>query len=171
MTNVSGDTQVSVTKESANIYAAVMEILDVTLEDAGKYRVVARNELGELTANLTLNMEGEHGDKGGEAPVFVEKPKISSEKAGKVIIMECKVKSKAAPDITWYCEGKVIIESSRIKQTITGEADDIYVVRLELNNLEVEDAGLYKCNVKNATGEANANLTLNIECKLVMVDG
>lgn len=31
-----------------------------------------------------------------------------------------------------------------------------------------EDSGLYKCNIKNSLGELNANLTLNIESKLII---
>ena len=35
-----------------------------------------------------------------------------------------------------------------------------------LQDPQPSDAGLYKCTVKNAHGEVNANLTLNIESKL-----
>lgn len=39
------------------MYYVVMQITDVTLEDAGKYRVVAKNELGESNASISLNFD------------------------------------------------------------------------------------------------------------------
>lgn len=65
----------------------------------------------------------------------------------------------------WYCEGKEIKQSSKIKITIEKKEEHIYYIRLELNDPGADDSGLYKCNIKNALGELNANLTLNIESK------
>lgn len=47
----------TVEKETGNTYYAAMEITDVTLEDAGKYKVVAKNELGESNASISLNFD------------------------------------------------------------------------------------------------------------------
>lgn len=52
--------QLSSKKESGNVYHVVMEITDVTIEDAGKYRVVAKNELGESNASISLNFDSEY---------------------------------------------------------------------------------------------------------------
>lgn len=43
--------------DSANIYNSSMEITDVTLEDAGKYKVIAKNDLGECSASISLNFD------------------------------------------------------------------------------------------------------------------
>lgn len=40
-------------------YHSVMQIEDVTVEDAGKYKVIAKNELGESNASISLNFDGE----------------------------------------------------------------------------------------------------------------
>lgn len=42
----------------ANTYKSVMKIVDVNIEDAGKYKVVAKNELGESNAAISLNFDG-----------------------------------------------------------------------------------------------------------------
>lgn len=34
-----------------------MEIKDVTLEDAGKYKVIAKNDMGECSASISLNFD------------------------------------------------------------------------------------------------------------------
>lgn len=76
--------------------------------------------------------------------------------------MECKVKANPGPEITWTKGGIVVTETSQIKLYME-QNEDIYEIRLELSEPNLEDSGLYKCNIKNALGELNANLTLNIE--------
>lgn len=44
-------------------YLATLEIRNVTVEDAGKYKVTAKNELGESNATISLNFDSD------EAPV------------------------------------------------------------------------------------------------------
>lgn len=40
-------------------YYSSLEISNVTVEDAGKYRVTAKNELGESNATISLNFDSE----------------------------------------------------------------------------------------------------------------
>lgn len=79
--------------------------------------------------------------------------------------MECKVKAEPKPDIIWYRNGHVIQENSKIKMFMEQRGDQYYI-KLELIDPQLEDSGLYKCNIKNTLGELNANLTLNIESEL-----
>jgi hypothetical protein len=51
--------QVKTALDSAGVYAVSMEITDVTLEDAGKYKVIAKNEHGECSASISLNFDSE----------------------------------------------------------------------------------------------------------------
>lgn len=153
--------QSHVIKSKTEEFTIQLEIKDPSKDDGGAYKCIIKNEHGEITANLNLNIEGEKAPE-GEAPTFVEKPKIIPEDDGRRVIMECKVRAKPKPNIIWYREGVVIKESKRSVMTVK-EQKDIYTIRLELKEVEVTDAGLYKCNAKNAAGESNANLTLNIE--------
>lgn len=41
-----------------NTYKSVFQIQDVNVEDGGKYKVVAKNELGESNASISLNFDG-----------------------------------------------------------------------------------------------------------------
>ena len=113
---------------------------------------------------MNLNIEAEPEPE-GEGPTFVEKPRILSENNGKLVIMECKVKANPKPTILWTRDGVVVRESSRIKMSIVDQVNDIYYIKLELLEPQLDDSGLYKCNIKNNLGELNANLTLNIESK------
>jgi hypothetical protein len=40
-----------------NMYFACLEVDDVSMEDAGKYKVQAKNSLGESNATITLNFD------------------------------------------------------------------------------------------------------------------
>lgn len=41
-------------------YSASLEIKNVTIEDAGKYKVTAKNELGESNATISLNFDSKY---------------------------------------------------------------------------------------------------------------
>jgi Immunoglobulin I-set domain len=51
--------QLSVDKDGQQYFAA-LEIKNVTVEDAGKYKVTAKNELGESNATITLNFDSKY---------------------------------------------------------------------------------------------------------------
>jgi hypothetical protein len=106
--------------------------------DGGTYRCHVKNDYGESNANLNLNIESEP-ELDGNGPTFVEKPRITSEKNGKLVIMDFKVKADPKPTITWYREGKVIKESSKIKISMT-QTKEIYYIRLELT-VSCQNAG------------------------------
>nr|XP_029716085.1 twitchin isoform X7 [Aedes albopictus] len=142
-------------------YELTLNIKDPSAEDGGSYSCVISNEFGESSATLNLNIESEQ-ESTKNAPIFVEKPHIVSLDNGKLVRMECKVKTDLKPDITWTREGKIIQETSKLKITMTAEKD-VYHISLVLKDPQTEDSGTYKCNIKNILGELNANLILNIE--------
>lgn len=41
-------------------YFATLQISNVTVEDAGKYKVTAKNELGESNATISLNFDSKY---------------------------------------------------------------------------------------------------------------
>ncbi|RWS15516.1 twitchin-like isoform X8, partial [Dinothrombium tinctorium] len=149
----------SVIPEGNDEYTIRIEIKNAMKDDGGQYRCNIKNDHGDINASWNLNLEAQLG---GEPPTFVEKPKIIPDKDGKLITLEVKVRSKTNISTVWTMDGDVVKETSRIKQTIREEKPEIYIVRMEIKNPEITDAGLYRCNVKNEFGEANANLTLNI---------
>lgn len=149
-------------------YEIVLEIMEPTAHDGGNYRCNVKNEFGESNANLNLNIEAEPEPE-GEGPTFLSKPKISSEHSSKVQ-MQCHVHSKPPPTVEWTHEGKKVVESSKIKMTINKVSEEEFIILLELTDPDLDDSGLYKCNIKNQYGELNANLTLNVEIVPIIKD-
>ncbi|EDW50927.1 GM26811 [Drosophila sechellia] len=160
--------KINTTVIAEDTYELTLEIKDPGATDGGTYRCNVKNEYGESNANLNLNIEAEPEPE-GEGPTFIEKPRIVSENNGKLVIMECKVKADPKPDVIWFRNGEVIKESNKIK-TFIEQRGDQYYIKLELLDPQLEDSGLYKCNIKNTLGELNANLTLNIEIVPVIKD-
>lgn len=54
----------------------------------------------------------------------------------------------------------------RIVAKVNDEPDGVYHVTLEINDVKPEDGGQYKVNAKNASGETNANIKLNLDGRL-----
>lgn len=52
--------QQTVDKQEGQSYFASLEINNVTVEDAGKYKVTAKNELGESNATISLNFDSKY---------------------------------------------------------------------------------------------------------------
>jgi hypothetical protein len=46
-----------IVEKEGGLFKAVLEIKNVAVEDAGKYKVTAKNELGESNATISLNFD------------------------------------------------------------------------------------------------------------------
>ena len=89
------------------MYFACLEIDDVNMEDAGKYKVQAKNSLGESNASITLNFDSEDASSSsGGQPVFVQKPFIRQ--LEDKIFFECKLTADPLPTFTWYLDNSVL---------------------------------------------------------------
>ncbi|KAK0396802.1 hypothetical protein QR680_001864 [Steinernema hermaphroditum] len=154
-----------VQKEMGNQeYYAAIEITDPKKEkDAGQFVCTAKNESGKLTATFSVKFEVPQG-----APTFTRKPQIlqkTSDSGDPAIVFDIGFQADMNPEVAWINpKGKKMKESSRIKfvQQSDGTANT-YTAQLELKNYKAKDSGTYVCNIKNDAGEANVELTLNIE--------
>uniref|UniRef100_A0A0N5A8Y9 Immunoglobulin I-set domain protein n=1 Tax=Syphacia muris TaxID=451379 RepID=A0A0N5A8Y9_9BILA len=154
-----------VLREEANqIYYAALEIKEPTKEkDAGQFVCTAKNESGKLTATFTVKFEVPQG-----APTFTRKPQIlqkTSESGDPAIVFDIGFQAEQNPEVIWLNpKGKKMKESTRIKFGVTPDGGaNTYTANLELKNYKAKDTGTYTCNIRNEAGEANVELTLNIE--------
>ncbi len=148
-----------------NSYFACLEIDDVTIEDAGNYKIHAQNDFGESNASIRLNFDSEQPDNqkfhGPGGPVFIDKPFLRQFE--NKILFECKVSADPTPGFTWLFHNHVISEqSSKYRQRILTHGTT-HTLILEIDNLVSSDSGDYKIKVKNRSGEADSTINLNIE--------
>jgi uncharacterized protein involved in high-affinity Fe2+ transport len=151
-------------KEEGNgVYYCSLEIKEPTKDkDAGQFVCIVKNESGKLTATFTVKFEVPQG-----APTFTRKPQIlqkTAESGDPTIVFDIGFQADFKPECTWLNpNGKKMKESSRIKFVVNPEGDKVYGAQLELKNYKAKDSGTYVCNIRNEAGEANVELTLNIE--------
>ncbi|KAJ1365384.1 Dimethyladenosine transferase [Parelaphostrongylus tenuis] len=150
-----------VLREEANqIYYAALEIKEPTKEkDTGQFICTAKNDSGKLTATFTVPQG---------APTFTRKPQIlqvTSESGDPAIVIDIGYQADRNPEVMWINpKGKKMKESTRIRFFTSPDGpNNTFTAKLELKNYKAKDSGTYTCNIKNEAGEANVELTLNIE--------
>jgi hypothetical protein len=151
-------------EEANQVYRCALEIKEPTKDkDAGQFVCTVSNQSGKLTATFTVKFEVPQG-----APTFTRKPQIlqkTAESGDPAIVFDIGIQADFNPEVIWLNpKGKKMKESSRIKFAMGPDGDDkTYTAQLELKNYKAKDSGTYICNIKNEAGEANVELTLNIE--------
>uniref|UniRef100_A0A914C5C4 Ig-like domain-containing protein n=1 Tax=Acrobeloides nanus TaxID=290746 RepID=A0A914C5C4_9BILA len=149
------------------LYKATLVIKEPNANDGGAYKCTASNQLGESNANINLNFAGGGEEKettpSSKGPTFVGKPRIIPKDGGVLILMECKVKSLSRPTAKWSKDGVTLTMGSLYQDVFTDLGDNTYLCQLEIRRPSANEAGQYRCNIKNDQGETNANLSLNFQ--------
>ena len=73
-----------------------------------------------------------------------------------------RLSANPTPAIAWFKGATPINDGGRYK-VVTQTDGANYVLSLEIASITKEDGGAYKVNAKNALGESNANINLNLE--------
>lgn len=95
----------------------------------------------------------------GIAPKFLEQTKIR--KVGKAVEFECVLEAQPIGDIKWSKAGVVINPGGRYTINATSNGSK-HVLTLQIADVNAGDGGDYKVTSKNASGEASANIKLNL---------
>jgi len=166
--------KVTIEKEGS-AYVLTLSLTDVTVEDAGKYKVTAKNELGESNANIRLNFDSsfmlisegqtELPASGELRPAFTERPTIRQSDDCLSIIFMCRCVGKPKPEITWEFKGKKLRDGGRFKMKMDAEGKLYHMVSLEISKVSNADEGDYKVIAKNSVGEGQATISLSFEGK------
>ncbi|XP_076264307.1 obscurin isoform X15 [Rhynchophorus ferrugineus] len=141
---------ISIVEDKANeTYKLVFH--NVKLADEGYYKVVVKNELGESSSEGRLKTIK-------EAEPTTERPKFITgltdqqvEDQGEITVM-VRADGLPKPEITWYLNGKPIVEDENHK--IVTSRDAQVTSSLTITNYSGDDAGAYKAIAKNVVGEA-----------------
>merc|ERR1711974_163163 len=110
----SNRTQMRVEPAGGSAFNVILEILGVGQTDAGTYKVVAKNRLGEVSASINLNFSaGAQKQQEGIAPNFIQKPVTKQENNGKKLLFECALTADPAPSIAWSKDNVPIAAGGR----------------------------------------------------------
>ncbi|CAM4696725.1 unnamed protein product [Leuciscus chuanchicus] len=142
----------------------VLEIRRCSAEDAGEYKVIAKSSLGEVMSCARLLVNSHEGAEAKlkrlwtPIPVPVPEPDAQLDstfpptfvKEGESLLLQCSFTSALLPfqqDVTWYRDGVVVRESSRVElQTGLRSAS------LSLKRVHKEHEGLYTVRLRTWDG-------------------
>ncbi|KAK4328937.1 hypothetical protein Pmani_000687 [Petrolisthes manimaculis] len=147
-------------------YFVTMALTNVTVEDAGKYKVTAKNELGETAANISLNFDtDEKAPKDGITPTFTERPSIRQSEDETKIIFSCRCAASPAPTVVWEFKGKKLREGARHQMKIVPDGACYHMVTMEVSRVSDADEGEYRAVASNKLGQGAATINLHFEGK------
>lgn len=87
------------------------------------------------------------------------------ENKNKRAVIEIDVVSKSKPDAQWAKDGQPVRNEGRRVIEVFESQPNMFILVLEIDDLQPEDAGKYKCTVKNAKGDASTQVDLKVEGK------
>lgn len=145
------------------INKSVLMIENITKENAGEITCRAENVAGSITCTSTMNvLEKDVDVKFGRAPEFVVEPIGSKVMDGEEIKIQCQIKAKPAPLVTWSHNDRDVKrrEDVFISQDMDG------VCELIIKEAFPELAGVYKCHAANKFGTATCTTHVVVEGKI-----
>ncbi|CAF3758000.1 unnamed protein product, partial [Adineta steineri] len=144
-----------------NAYVACLEINDVNASDAGKYKIPAKNKLGDSNTHIQLNIEGiDFKLPEGIEPSFLNKPSIKQD--AKTATVQIDIIADPSPSLHWTKDGKELLNVDKVVTRIERKGGNQYTISLDIKNLASSDSGVYKCTLSNECGTAVANVVIKV---------
>ncbi|XP_066437751.1 vascular endothelial growth factor receptor kdr-like [Eleutherodactylus coqui] len=127
-----------------------LTLRNVTKGQAGQYNCSAENQYTEENVLRTNNLLVV--DK--QAPWVVQPLENTIVNSSSTLFLECKVKGKPSPTITWLKNGFLIKQASGITL--------LYNNSLMIERVKKDDEGLYECHADNEMGHTNTSAYITI---------
>ncbi|CAH2103000.1 unnamed protein product [Euphydryas editha] len=126
--------------------------------DAGRYGVVAANDRGETACETELSVAGrENTSAPQERPQFIHGLREVTGEEGQPLTISAPFTANPVPQVTWTKDGQPLQPNERILLTCDGKK-----VGLEINPLELPDAGVYSVKLVNPLGEDSSEGKINV---------
>uniref|UniRef100_A0A2K5KA06 Hemicentin-2 n=1 Tax=Colobus angolensis palliatus TaxID=336983 RepID=A0A2K5KA06_COLAP len=122
------------------------------LSDSGTYTCEALNAAGRDQKLVQLSVlvppAFRQAPSGPHGAVLV--------RVGDRAVLSCETDALPEPTVTWYKDGQPLVLAQRTQALQGGQ-------RLEIQEAQVSDKGLYSCKVSNVAGEAVRTFTLTVQ--------
>lgn len=145
-----------------------LEISDVSYKDSGIYKIVLENDVGRIEASAKLDVIRHRiiSSRGlrarslspRAAPVYTRSLVSGSATIGSRTRLFCDIKATPTPYLRWYKDDLPLENDEKYKSSFDGS-----VSILEIDNVKMEDNGLYKCVATNKNGSAETYAYLEVK--------
>ncbi|CAB3382376.1 Hypothetical predicted protein [Cloeon dipterum] len=135
----------------------IVEISEVSVEDAGLYRVTLENDVGRVEASARLDVIGPVGSRRSvrawsasprTSPSFHRRmAQTTSARYGGRVTLACQLDGSPSPSPSWYKDGEQLVASERLRASFDGQT-----AQLTLDGVRVSDAGQYSCEARSEMG-------------------
>ncbi|CAK9829518.1 Myosin light chain kinase, smooth muscle [Anthophora retusa] len=137
----------------------ILEIVEVTQEDAGLYRVIAENDYGRIEASARLEVINRQllgpvsrtirtrSASPRTYPSFGRSLLDTTSRLNERLQLDCKIRGTPSPTPTWFRNGRPLERSIRIKRYFDGKT-----AKVEISKVKASDAGEYTCVATNVLG-------------------
>ncbi|XP_009958752.1 PREDICTED: hemicentin-1-like, partial [Leptosomus discolor] len=125
-----------------------MKISETQVSDSGMYICVATNIAGNVTQSVKLSVH---------VPPKVQRgPRVLKVQAGHRVDIPCSAQGIPPPTITWF-KGRsaVPIDGGQFIHSLDGA--------LSISNVQLPDAGIYKCVASNVAGSDASEITVQVQ--------
>ncbi|XP_067398294.1 hemicentin-2 [Emydura macquarii macquarii] len=134
-----------------------LQIRRVQISSGGTYACVALNAAGRDEKLFLLRVH--------VPPTITQPPggqqEVMTVRAGETAVLQCEADALPEPVVTWYKNGHQLALGNGARTLLRGQ-------RLEIENAQVSDKGLYSCKVTNAAGEAEQSFMLTVQVPLTI---
>lgn len=144
-----------------------LEISDVHPSDSGVYKIILENDVGRVEASAKLDVirhriVSARGLRARSlspraAPIYSKGLVGGSARVGSRTRLYCDVNSIPTPSLRWFKDDVPLENCERYKFCFDGT-----VAALEIDNVSVEDGGLYTCVATNENGSSDTHAKLEV---------
>uniref|UniRef100_A0A8C4U7D5 Hemicentin-1 n=1 Tax=Falco tinnunculus TaxID=100819 RepID=A0A8C4U7D5_FALTI len=125
-----------------------MKISETQVSDSGMYICVATNIAGNVTQSVKLSVH--------VPPKIQRGPRVLKVQAGQRVDIPCSAQGIPPPSITWFKGSSAVpIDGGQFVHSMDGA--------LGISNVQLPDAGIYKCVASNAAGSDAAEITVQVQ--------
>lgn len=134
-----------------------LQITDVDRKRAGKYEIVATNEVGEARASCSVMITKETDAADLIAPQFIETLKPKTAMNGDCVILEAKIESFPLSSFQWFFKSQPLVTNDTIR---IYSADNRSILRIESVTHEMD--GIYTCRAENVAGSVTSSASIRL---------
>ncbi|CAB3382378.1 Hypothetical predicted protein [Cloeon dipterum] len=129
-----------------------LEIKSATLEDAGLYTCIAKNEVGEEKSAAQVKIF-EGYDPQPSVPTFTRSIKDVYHSSSDELVLECRLRCPVQPEVSWHKNNMPLPNSDRFYSEVIPDplGGGALSCRLVVGNPQVADSGHYVCKAETSS--------------------